>query len=111
MLACLSLSIIHLCANYTKVKNMVVDIFLSQDQIKELRFFIKGHGAMQRLVKRCDEKNICSRRTTFDAVTAATYDGENPLHRLAVNEAVKMLKEDYSVNFPWAEVQPEHIEA
>lgn len=90
---------------------MVIDIFLSQEQIKELRFFIKGHGAMQRLVKRCDEKNICSRRTTFDAVTADTYDGENPLHRLAVNEAVKLLKEEYEVTFPWAEIQPETAEA
>lgn len=84
---------------------MVVDIFLTQDQIKELRFFIKGHGAMQRLVKRCNEKNICSRRTTFDAVTAETYDGENALHRLAVNEAVKMLKDEHNVHFPWAEIE------
>lgn len=61
---------------------------------------------MEKLVKRCDEKNICSRTTTFDAVTAERYDGENPLHRLTVNEAVKLLREEYGVSFAWAEITP-----
>lgn len=91
---------------------MVTDIFLSQEQIRQLRFNLRGwEGAMERLVKRCDEKNICSRSTTFDAVTAKRYDGENPLHRLAVNEAVKMLKEEYNTTFHWAEVETVTVEA
>lgn len=82
---------------------MVTDIFLSEQQIKEVRFNIRGYAAMEKLVRRCEEKSICSRRTTYDAVTFDKYDGENPLHRLAVNEAVEMLK-SFGVTFPWAEI-------
>ena len=85
---------------------MITDIFLTVYQIQDLRFHLKGYSAMEALVKRCSEKNICGRRTTFVAMTAATYNGENPLHRLVANEAVKMLKEHYGVTFPWAELSP-----
>lgn len=101
---------IYLCAKDTQTYIMVTDIFLSQEQIKQLRFNLRGHGAMEILVRRCDDKNICSRRTTFDALTHTRYDGENALHRLAANEAVLLLKENYGVTFPWAEM-PEVIEA
>lgn len=90
---------------------MITDIFLSEEQIKEVRFNLRGHKAMEKLVRRCDERNICSRSTTIDAVTSERYDGENPLHRLAVNEAVKMLKEEYGVLFEWAEIPTIEAEA
>lgn len=85
---------------------MVTEVFLTGDQIQDLRVQIRGRGIMEKLVERCKEKSICSRSTTFAAVTANTYDGENALHRLVTNEAVKMLKEQYNVTFPWAELQP-----
>lgn len=89
----------------------MTEITLTEDQIKSLRFYLKGHGAMQQLVRLCDEKNICSRGVTYDAVRYSTYDGENPLHRLVVNEALNLLKEKYSVTFQWAEIQPNQVEA
>lgn len=85
---------------------MVTEVFLTTDQIQDLRFQIRGRRIMEKLVEICEAKNICSRSTTFAAVTAESYDGENALHRLVTNEAVKMLKQDYGVTFPWAELQP-----
>lgn len=84
---------------------MVTDISLSPQQINELRFNLKGHSAMEAYVKRCKERNICSRTTARDAVTSDKYDAENPLHRLAVDQAVKMLKDEYQTTFPWAEIE------
>ena len=85
---------------------MLTEITLTESQIKQVRFYLKGHGAMQALVNRCTDKDICSRRVTYDAVRYSTYDSENPLHRLAVNEAVNLLKE-YGVTFDWAEIHKE----
>lgn len=90
---------------------MLTEITLTEEQIKQVRFFLKGHGAMQQLVNRCTDKDICSRSVTYDAVRYSTYDAENPLHRLAVNEAVALLRETYGVTFAWAEMQAEPIEA
>ena len=111
MVAFVITGVIHLCAKYTKVYFMLTEITLTESQIKEVRFYLKGHGAMQRLVNRCTEKSICSRGVTYDAVRYSTYDPGNPLHRLAVNEAVLLLKEMFNVTFPWAEIQPEPAEA
>lgn len=83
---------------------MITEVFLSIEQIQDLRFQIRGLGIMEQIVKTCKDKNICSRSTTFSALTAATYDGENAIHRLVTNEAVKMLKSQHGVTFPWAEI-------
>jgi len=84
---------------------MITDIFLSTDQIADLRFHIRGfRGAMNNLIDRCERKDIAARSITFAAVTPEDYDGQNVRHRAVTNEAVKMLREEYGKTFPWAEV-------
>lgn len=91
----------------------LTDIFLSTAQITELRIQVYGRKLMNKLVEVCDEKNISSRATTYNAMNPEKYDGESPIHRLVTNEAVILLQE-YNVNLPWAEItetEPSPLEA
>jgi len=102
MLASVSHSNIHLSARYTKVHRTMTDIFLTQEQVEDLQIQIRGRKMMERVVLACSEKNICSRSVTYTAINPLTYDGENPLHRLAANEAITLLKQ-IGIKLPWAE--------
>ena len=90
---------------YKNILRMISEIFLTESQISELRFALRGHKAMEVLVKRCDEKNISSRATTYKALDPDQYNGDSVLHRTITNEAVNLLKDTYQVTFPWAEIE------
>lgn len=85
---------------------MVSEIPLTGQQIDDLRIALRGRKAMEMLVARCYEKQICSRATTFKALNPVHYDSSSAIHRLAVNEAVTFLRDQFNVTFPWAELEP-----
>lgn len=81
----------------------MTDIFLSQNQIEELAFSIRGHKAKSEIIEICELKHICGRTTVFTALDPDTYDGMRATHRMVVNEAINFLREKYNHSFEWAE--------
>lgn len=91
---------------YKNILSMISEIPLTGQQIDDLRIALRGRKAMEMLATRCYEKRICSRATTFKALNPVRYDSNSAIHRLAVNEAVIFLREEFKVTFPWAELEP-----
>ena len=86
---------------------MIIDIFLTRDQLEDLTIHVLGRKSKEKIVSKCIEKSICGRATAYVALDADTYDGGNRTHRLVGNEAVIYLKDNCNTPFPCAEIQPE----
>lgn len=74
---------------------------LTKDQVSEIKDAVRTKKCMEVLVDMCAQENICKRMTVFNATDTEKYDPENPLHRLVLDAAVRLLQA-YDISFSWA---------
>lgn len=91
MLACLSLSIIHLSVKLDK--RMIYKIFLAPNQVEEIAIQVRGRKLTEALITRCKGK-VASRSTVFTALDHQTHDSTKNKHRGVLENALELLREE-----------------